>query len=148
MKYKFVRQGQRCNHLFHVSESCNNLMYNFQIILMSFTVVPIRLVLVLLLLVMALALATVSDLSRYIIFSIITDRVDVVHRRAYPSGACIAPVGDGVGPGYRVARLPISVIIFSIITDRVDVVHRRAYPSGAGITSVGGGVGPGYRVRS
>ena len=75
---------------------------------MSFTVVPIRLVLVLLLLVMAWALATVSDLSRYIIFSIITDRVDVIHRRAYPSGAGIAPVGDGLGPGYRVTRLPIS----------------------------------------
>ena len=111
---------------------------------MSFTVVPIRLVLVLLLLVMAWALATVSDLSWYIIFSIIADRVDVVHRRAYPSGAGIASARDGLGPGYRVR----SHIIFSIITDRVDVVHRCAYPSGAGITPVGDGVGPDYRVRS
>ena len=85
-----------------------------------------------------------SDLSWYIIFSIITDRVDVVHRRAYPSGAGITPVGDGVGPGYCVR----SHIIFSIIADRVDVVHRSAYPSGAGITPVGDGLGPGYRVRS
>ena len=49
-----------------------------------------------------------SDLSRFIIFSIITDRVDVVHRRAYSPGAGITPVGDGLGPGYRVARFPIS----------------------------------------
>ena len=75
-------------------------MYNFQIILMSFTVVPIRLVLVLL---------PVGDgvgpghcVRSHIIFSIITDHINVVHRRAYPSGAGIAPVGDGVGPGDRV----------------------------------------------
>ena len=69
---------------------------------MSLTILPIRLVLVLLLLVMAWALATVSDLSQYIIFSIITDRVDVVHRRAYSPGAGNTPAGDGVGPGHCV----------------------------------------------